>query len=236
MSVVQFEAVGRTFRSGGAEVRALAGVTLQAERGELVAVMGASGSGKTTLLSIAGGLDRADSGRVRVLGEDLGRLSERQLARLRLTAVGFVFQELNLLAELTLEENVALPLEGAGTGRHAARSAARAALARVGLDGTGGRFPDEVSGGQQQRVAIARAVVGNRRLVLADEPTGSLDSDTGAEIMELLRQLCDNGTTVLLSTHNPANADFADRIVHLRDGTLDRIEERAPRAAREDVR
>ena len=236
MSVVQFEAVDRIFRSGGAEVGALVGVNLQAERGELVVVMGASGSGKTTLLSIAGGLDRADRGRVTVLGEELGRLSERQLARMRLTAVGFVFQELNLLAELTLEENVALPLEGAGTGRHAARSAARAALARVGLDGMGRRFPDEISGGQQQRVAIARAVVGDRRLVLADEPTGSLDSETGVEIMKLLRTLCDNGATVLLSTHNPANAEFADRVVHLRDGRLERIEERAAPAGREDAR
>ncbi|WP_405010463.1 ABC transporter ATP-binding protein [Kitasatospora sp. NBC_01539] len=226
MPVVELEGVARTFTSGDAVVRALHGVSLQVGRGELVVLMGASGSGKTTLLSLVGGLDRADAGAVRVLGEDLGRLPERQLARRRLTTVGFVFQELNLLPELTLEENVSLPLEGAGVPRTAARTAARRALAEVGLDGTARRYPDEISGGQQQRVAIARAVVGDRRLVLADEPTGSLDSETGAEIMTLLRRLCDAGATVLLSTHNPANAAFADRIVHLKDGALVRIEHR----------
>ncbi|GJF27507.1 hypothetical protein KNE206_02070 [Kitasatospora sp. NE20-6] len=233
MPVVELEGVARTFTSGDAAVRALHGISLQVGRGELVVLMGASGSGKTTLLSLVGGLDRADAGAVRVLGEDLGRLPERQLARRRLTTVGFVFQELNLLPELTLEENVSLPLEGAGVPRAAARTAARQALAEVGLDGTARRYPDEISGGQQQRVAIARAVVGDRRLVLADEPTGSLDSATGAEIMMLLRRLCDAGATVLLSTHNPANAAFADRIVHLKDGALVRIEQPPAPARRE---
>ncbi|MFE7561222.1 ABC transporter ATP-binding protein [Kitasatospora sp. NPDC057500] len=193
-------------------------VSLTVEAGELAVLVGASGSGKSTLLNLIGGLDRPDSGELSVLGSDMTAASEKELARMRLTRIGFVFQDFNLLRDLTLLENVSLPLEGAGVARRAARDAAAKALARVGLGGLGDRFPSEVSGGQQQRVAIARAVVGEREIVLADEPTGALDSATGREIMELLSGLSGEGTTVVLSTHNPANLAFASQVVTLRDG------------------
>ncbi|MFB7378694.1 ABC transporter ATP-binding protein [Kitasatospora purpeofusca] len=193
---------------------------LEIADGEFVVVMGTSGSGKTTLLNLIGGLDRATAGRLQVLGMDLAGLSEARLAQLRMVSIGFVFQEFNLLPELTLQENVALPLEGAGVARAQARRRADEALSRVGLAGLGPRFPDEVSGGQQQRAAIARAVVGERRLLLADEPTGALDSATGAQVMSTLRELCDSGVTAIVSTHNPANAEHADRVVRMQDGRI----------------
>ncbi|MFE6872754.1 ABC transporter ATP-binding protein [Kitasatospora sp. NPDC057692] len=211
------------------------GVDLDIGDGEFVVVMGTSGSGKTTLLNLIGGLDRSTAGRLEVLGMDLAGLPEARLARLRMVSIGFVFQEFNLLPELTLRENVALPLEGSGVARAQARRRADAALARVGLAGLGPRFPDEVSGGQQQRAAIARAVVGERRLLLADEPTGALDSATGAQVMGTLRELCDSGVTAIVSTHNPANADYADRIVRMQDGRIVDITVGGARASASDL-
>ncbi|MFJ1752733.1 ABC transporter ATP-binding protein [Kitasatospora sp. NPDC088134] len=218
MAAVEASEVSRVYRSGTEEVRAVDGVSLTVRPGELAVLVGASGSGKSTLLNLVGGLDRPDAGRLTVLGTDLTAASERDLARMRLTRVGFVFQDFNLLRDLTLAENVSLPLEGADVPRRTARAAAEEALRRVGLGGLGGRFPAEVSGGQQQRTAIARAVVGDRELVLADEPTGALDTATGREIMELLARLAADGSTVLLSTHNPANLAYASQVVTLRDG------------------
>ncbi|MFE1316536.1 ABC transporter ATP-binding protein [Kitasatospora phosalacinea] len=223
MAGIRISGVRRTYGDSGSKVHAVNGVDLEIADGEFIALMGASGSGKTTLLNLIGGLDRPTAGRLEVLGTDLTGLPEEQLAALRLTSVGFVFQELNLLPELTLRENVALPLEGAGVPRVEAVRRAEEALGRVGLAGLGPRFPDEVSGGQQQRAAIARAVVGERRLLLADEPTGALDSATGTQVMQLLRELCDSGVTVVVSTHNPANAQYADRVVRMRDGRIDGI-------------
>ncbi|MFD8478189.1 ABC transporter ATP-binding protein [Kitasatospora sp. NPDC059673] len=224
------DAVGKVFTIGSETVRAVDGVSLTVDRGEMVVLVGDSGSGKSTLLNMIGGLDRPDSGALTVLDTDVRTASDRDLARLRLARVGVVFQDFNLVKDLTLAENVALPLEGMGTARREARDAAHAALARVGLENLGARFPAEVSGGQQQRAAIARAVVGERDLILADEPTGSLDSRTGREIMELLAGLRADGTTVILSTHNPANMDYGSQIVELKDGrriSRDRAEENA---------
>ncbi|GLW58878.1 ABC transporter ATP-binding protein [Kitasatospora phosalacinea] len=228
MSAVKAVRVSRVYPGGGEPVRAVDQVSLSVAAGELAILVGASGSGKSTLLNLIGGLDRPDSGKLTVLGTDMSASSEKELARMRLTRIGFVFQDFNLLRDLTLLENVALPLEGAGVARRTARDAAAKALARVGLSDLDDRFPSEVSGGQQQRVAIARAVVGDREIILADEPTGALDSTTGHEIMKLLSGLSKEGTTVVLSTHNPANLPFASQVVTLRDGRRVETDSDAP--------
>jgi putative ABC transport system ATP-binding protein len=190
------------------------------EEGELVAVMGPSGSGKSTLLNLAGGLDRPSQGEVVVDGTVLGSCGRRALAVLRRRRVGYVFQDLNLLPSLTAAENVALPLELDGVAVRQAWRVAAAALSTVDLDGYGPRFPDELSGGQQQRVAIARALVGQRRLLLADEPTGALDSQTGEAVLRVLRSKVDGGAAGVLVTHEARHAAWADRVVFLRDGRI----------------
>ena len=220
MSVLELRDVHRTHGSGETEVHALAGVTLTVGAGELVAVMGPSGSGKSTLLNLAGGLDRPTRGDVVVDGTALGSCTRRTLAALRRRRIGYVFQDLNLLASLTAAENVSLPLELDGVRGRKAREIALAALADVDLEGFGARFPDEMSGGQQQRVAIARALVGERRLVLADEPTGALDSHTGEAVLRLLRAKVDAGAAGMLVTHDARHAAWADRVVFLRDGVV----------------
>jgi putative ABC transport system ATP-binding protein len=182
--------------------------------------MGPSGSGKSTLLNLAGGLDSPSQGEVVVEGEVLGTLNRKQLARLRRRFVGYVFQDLNLLASLTAAENVALPLELDGMAVRKARKLAETALDEVGLADLAPRFPDEMSGGQQQRVAIARALVGDRRLVLADEPTGALDSQTGEAVLRLLRARVDAGAAGVLVTHEARHAAWADRVIFLRDGVV----------------
>ncbi|SCG52866.1 ABC transporter ATP-binding protein [Micromonospora halophytica] len=218
--VLDLRDVHRTHGSGAAAVHALRGVSLTVRPGELVAVMGPSGSGKSTLLTLAGGLDSPTAGEVVVEGQPLGTLDHRELARLRRRRIGYVFQDLNLLGSLTAAENVALPLELDGSGVRPARRAALAALEEVGLTGLGERFPDQMSGGQQQRVAIARALVGERRLVLADEPTGALDSQTGEAVLHLLRRRVDAGAAGVLVTHEARHAGWADRVVFLRDGIM----------------
>jgi putative ABC transport system ATP-binding protein len=220
MTILELRAVHRVHGSGQTAVHALRGVTLTVDAGELVAVMGPSGSGKSTLLNLAGGLDRPTRGEVVVDATALGGCSRRALAELRRRRVGYVFQDLNLLPSLTAAENVALPLELDGTGARQARQVALAALAEVDLDGYGPRFPDELSGGQQQRVAIARALVGQRRLVLADEPTGALDSHTGEAVLRLLRSKVDGGAAGVLVTHEARHAAWADRVVFLKDGVI----------------
>ena len=212
--------VSRIHGRGDAAVHALRNLTLTVQPGELVAVMGPSGSGKSTLLNLAGGLDQATAGRVQVQGEELGSLSKVALAALRRRRVGYVFQDYNLIPSLTAVENVALPLELDRVRGRRAAATARAALDEVGLEGLYDRFPDNLSGGQQQRVAIARAVVGDRCLVLADEPTGALDSETGEQVLALLRSRCDAGAAALLVTHEARHAGWADRVVFLRDGTV----------------
>jgi putative ABC transport system ATP-binding protein len=219
-AVLELEAVTRIHGTGATEVVALREVGFSAYAGELVAVMGPSGSGKSTLLTLAGGLDRATSGVVRVEGTDLASLGQNGRAAMRRTSVGYVFQDFNLIPALTAEENVALPRELDGARSRVARKAARTALAEVGIGDLAKRFPDEMSGGQQQRVAIARAIVGERRLILADEPTGALDSETGEDILRLIRARCDAGAAGVLVTHEARHAAWADRVVFLRDGVV----------------
>jgi len=232
-TVVQLEGAARRFGSGHTEVTALHPTNLSVEAGELLAVMGPSGSGKTTLLSLVGGLDRPTEGRVIVAGQDVGTLRPKDLAILRRRTVGYVFQDLNLLQGLTARENVAIPLELDGRPIGEARAAANAALDSVGLANLAERFPDDLSGGEQQRVAIARALVGGRQILLADEPTGALDSITGESVMRLLRAHCDGGGTAILVTHDAAHAAWADRVVFLRDGRL--VDEARP-ASNPDVK
>jgi len=219
-TLIQLVGAARRFGSGHTEVTALHPTSLSVEGGELLAVMGPSGSGKTTLLSLVGGLDKPSEGTVLVAGQDVGTLKPRDLAILRRRTVGYVFQDLNLLAGLTARENVAIPLELDGRPIGEARAAAEAALESVGLANLADRFPDDLSGGEQQRVAIARALVGGRQILLADEPTGALDSITGESVMRLLRAHCDGGGTAILVTHDAAHAAWADRVVFLRDGRL----------------
>jgi putative ABC transport system ATP-binding protein len=218
--VLVLQDVRRTHGDGQMSVHALAGVSFSVFPGELVAVMGPSGSGKSTLLHLAGGLDAATSGEVLVEGTALSALSRKQLAQLRRRSIGYVFQDLNLVPALTAAENVSLPRELDGISSRRARRDALQALEEVGIAELAQRFPDDMSGGQQQRVAIARALVGDRRLVLADEPTGALDSATGEAVMALLRRRCDAGAAGMLVTHDARHAAWADRVVFLRDGRV----------------
>jgi putative ABC transport system ATP-binding protein len=224
--VLVLRGVDREHRQGQETVHALRGVDLTVHAGELVAVMGPSGSGKSTLLHLAGGLDTPTAGQVLVEGRDLAALSASASAAVRRRSVGYVFQDLNLLPSLSAVENVALPLELDGVRGGVARRTARAALDEVGLGALAARFPDEMSGGQQQRVAIARALVGPRRLLLADEPTGALDSTTGEGVLRVLRARCEAGAAGVLVTHEARHAAWADRVVFLRDGVV--VDESGP--------
>lgn len=225
-AVLELRDVSRVHGHGATEVTALDGVDLVLRPGELVAIMGPSGSGKSTLLTLAGGLDAPTSGEVVVEGESLTGMSATALARLRRRSVGYVFQDLNLIPTLTAAENVALPLELDGASRRVALRSARKSIEDLDLVDLADRFPDEMSGGQQQRIAIARALVGPRRVLLADEPTGALDSQTGEAVLRLLRRRIDRGAAGLLVTHDARHAAWADRIVHLRDGKV--LDESAP--------
>jgi putative ABC transport system ATP-binding protein len=219
-AILRMVGVSQQYGIGETSVSALSGVDLEVARGELVAIMGASGSGKSTLLSIAGGLAHPTTGEVIVEGRHLSTASPRELALLRRRSLGFVFQDFNLIPTLTALENVTLPLELDGFRARPARRAGRDALTSVGLADKFGAYPDDLSGGQQQRVAIARAVVGGRRLILADEPTGALDSVTGELVLKVLRTRVDAGAGAILVTHEPRHAAWADRIVFLRDGRI----------------
>jgi putative ABC transport system ATP-binding protein len=219
-AMLELRQVSKVYGSGPTEVRALREVELAVEGGELVAVMGPSGSGKSTLLAIAGSLEEPSDGEVLVGGAPLSGMTPNQRARLRRRAIGYVFQDLNLLPALSAVENVALPLELDGAGLKAARAAALAALEQLGLADRAGRFPDELSGGERQRVALARAVVAERRLLLADEPTGALDSVNGESVMRLLRAACKRGVAGVVVTHDAHLASWADRVVFLRDGRM----------------
>ncbi|MER8183609.1 ABC transporter ATP-binding protein [Kitasatospora sp. NPDC094015] len=218
--VLHLEQVSRVHGQGAAEVHALRSVDLKVHPGELVAVMGPSGSGKSTLLTLAGGLDSPTGGRVLVEGVSLGELSRKRQAEVRRRAVGYVFQDYNLIPALTAAENIALPRELDGVSARAARREAMAALEELGIAELADRFPDGMSGGQQQRVAIARSLIGDRRLVLADEPTGALDSTTGETVLAVLRARCDAGAAAMMVTHEARHAAWADRVVFLRDGRL----------------
>jgi putative ABC transport system ATP-binding protein len=220
-AILDIRNLSRVHGTGEQAVHALRGVDLAVASGELVAVMGPSGSGKSTLLTCAGGLDRPSSGEILIDGNDLATLNAKAVAALRRRRIGYVFQDFNLIPALTAAENVMLPLELDGSRARTARKYADVALAEVGIAELADRFPDEMSGGQRQRVAIARAIVGERRILLADEPTGALDSETGEAVLQLLRDRCDeHGIAGVLVTHDARHAAWADRVVYLRDGVL----------------
>jgi putative ABC transport system ATP-binding protein len=220
-AAVQLDAVARTYSSGPAAVHALRGVSLTVPPGEMLAVCGRSGSGKTTLLSIIAGLDRPTSGQVWVEGQEVTGMGRDELLRLRRERVALVFQSFALLPMLSAAENVGLPMRLARKDAGSRERRARELLGLVGLSGREGQRPHEMSGGEQQRVAIARALAGSAPVLLADEPTGQLDSHTAGQIMALLRQLSqDQGITVIVATHDEALITVADRVVEVRDGTL----------------
>jgi putative ABC transport system ATP-binding protein len=219
-AAVELRNVWKTYGSGPSEVEALRAIDLSVDGGKLVAVMGPSGSGKSTLLMIAGSLEEPTSGEVLVDGFPLSGLSRDDRARLRRRSIGYVFQDFNLLPGLTAAENVGLPLELDGVGLKTARKQSVAVLEELGLADRAGRYPDDLAGGERQRVAIARAIVGDRRLLLADEPTGALDSVNGEAVMRLLRAATKRGVGAILVTHDAQLAAWADRIVFLRDGRI----------------
>ena len=230
--IVRLVGVSQHYGHGEAAVSALSGIDLTVRPGELVAVMGPSGSGKSTLLTIAGGLATPTSGEVIIEGTYLSTLGDKGIAALRRRALGYVFQDFNLVPTLTALENVILPLELDGIPLRPARRAGQTALDSVGLGDRLAAYPDDLSGGQQQRVAIARAIVGARRLILADEPTGALDSETGELVMRVIRERVDAGAAAILVTHEPRHASWADRIVFLRDG---RVVDESARTRAEDL-
>jgi putative ABC transport system ATP-binding protein len=219
-AAIELRSVSKTYDDGGLGVDALIDVDLVVEQGELVAVMGPSGSGKSTLLTIAGSLEQPTSGEVLIAGAPLSTMSPNERAQLRRRALGYVFQDFNLLAGLTAVENVALPLELDGMRSRKAQAAAMDALRLFDLVDRAKHYPDGLSGGERQRVAIARAVVGERHLLLADEPTGALDSVNGEGVMRVLRAACKEGVAGVVVTHDAQLASWADRIVFMRDGRL----------------
>ena len=220
MSMLELRRVSKVYGQGAAEVHALDRVTLSVDEGAMIAVMGPSGSGKSTLLTIAGSLEEPTEGDVLVHGASLPAMSRKDKARLRRRTIGYVFQDFNLLPGLTAAENVSLPLELDGWSRRKARAAGFAALEELGLADRAGRYPDELSGGERQRVAIARAMVGERRLLLADEPSGALDSGNAEAVMRLVRDACRTGMAAVVVTHDAQLASWADRVVFLRDGRV----------------
>ena len=226
MAVLELRDVSKIYGEGAGRVEALRQVDLTVQAGGMVAVMGPSGSGKSTLLTIAGSLEEPTTGEVEIGGAALSRMSRNDKARLRRRTVGYVFQDFNLLPGLTVAENVALPLELDGVGARKARGAAEQALDGLGLGDRASRFPSELSGGERQRVAIARAVVGDRRLLLADEPSGALDSVNAEAVMRLIHEACKRGVAAVVVTHDAQLASWADRVVFLRDGRV--VDQTAP--------
>jgi len=220
MSFLEMHDVSKTYGTGHTEVHALQDINLSVDAGALVAVMGASGSGKSTLLTIAGSLEDPTSGDVYVGGALLSKMSRNDQARLRRRSIGYVFQDFNLLAGLTAMENVALPLELDGIPARKAHAAGMAVLEELGLADRASHYPDELSGGERQRVSIARAVVGERHLLLADEPSGALDSANGEAVMRLVLAACRRGVAAVVVTHDAQLASWADRVVFLRDGRV----------------
>jgi putative ABC transport system ATP-binding protein len=220
VSFLELRGVSKSYGEGAAEVQAIQNVDLSVDCGSLVAVMGPSGSGKSTLLTIAGSLEEPTSGEVIIDGASLQEMSRNDKARLRRRTIGYVFQEFNLLAGLTAVENVVLPLELDGLAGKKAHAAGMAALEELGLADRATHYPDELSGGERQRVSIARAVVGERRLLLADEPSGALDSTNGEAVMRMILRACKQGVAAVVVTHDAQLASWADRVIFIRDGRV----------------
>lgn len=223
--LISVQDITKAYSTKGDTVRALNGITLEIYKGESVAIMGQSGSGKSTLMSIIGGMNQPTSGTVEIDGNDLYKLSQEERADFRLKNLGFVFQQFHLIPYLTALENVMLPLTTMRCSLQKKREKAEAVLKRVGIYKEMNRLPSQISGGEQERVAIARAIINDPPLILADEPTGSLDTSTGAEIMELFQMLNKEGQTILMVTHNPLNTDFMGRTIIMKDGLLSTSEE-----------
>lgn len=220
--MIDIKHITKTYQMGEVEVHALRGVSLQIEEGEFVAIMGPSGSGKSTLMNMLGCLDKPTSGSYTLKGEDVSAMSRRELSRIRLQEIGFVFQTFNLLPRTKAVRQVELPLTYAGIGLRERRERAEKTLEQVGLAHRLDHRPEELSGGQRQRVAIARALVNQPSIILADEPTGNIDTETGNQILGLFRDLSEQGITVLLVTHEHDAAKYGRRIIHLRDGLIER--------------
>lgn len=230
--MIEMHDLNKIYRTGNVETTALNGINLEISSGEFIAVMGPSGCGKSTLLNVMGMLDSPSSGRFNFQGEEVGRYAETQLADIRKRNIGFIFQSFNLVDELTVLENVALPLlYQKMPGRHRLEVAGRV-LERVGIAHRADHRPQQLSGGQQQRVAVARAVVTEPSLILADEPTGNLDTENGEEVLALLNQLNEDGTTIVMVTHDPSHYDHASRVVHMLDGRVLSEDVTAPREMR----
>jgi putative ABC transport system ATP-binding protein len=220
-TVVQLESLEKTYRLGKVTVEALRGVSLSVREGEFVVVMGPSGSGKTTLLNIIGTLDKPTSGRALIDGEDIAKMNDGQLTKLRRHKIGFIFQFHNLIPVLSAQENIQLPLLTSGTKRVVAEERANQLLTQVGLRDRARHLPDELSGGEQQRVAIARALANHPRIILADEPTGDLDTKTGSEVVQIMHEMAKRETAaVIVVTHDPIIAEKADRLIEMRDGRI----------------
>jgi putative ABC transport system ATP-binding protein len=233
MSMLELRHVSKVYGEGTTEVDAISDIDLAIERGSLVAIMGPSGSGKSTLLTIAGTLESPTTGDVMINGSNVVGMSRNDKARLRRRTIGYVFQDFNLLAGLTAVENVSLPLELDGVPMKKARVQGMAALEELGLTDRAERYPDQLSGGERQRVAIARAVVGERSLLLADEPSGALDSVNGEAVMRMILAACHNGVAALVVTHDAKLASWADRVVFLRDGKA--VDETLPPQSPEEL-
>ena len=220
MKLIELTDIYKIYSDGDSEIRALDGISLSIDKGEFVAIVGSSGSGKSTCMNIIGCLDIPTSGTYFLNGTDVSTMDENALAHVRNKELGFIFQQYNLIPKLTVQENVELPLLYKGVKPHIRTELAKAALERVGLADRGKKFPSQLSGGQQQRVSIARALAGDPPLILADEPTGALDSKTGREVLEFLKQLNREGTSIVLITHDNSIAEEIKRVVRIQDGKI----------------